>query len=532
MTWRAILIAVGLAVAPAVPKEVYAQAPGNDQRFFTGLKPVAPKTFRSFPFTPTHRAFIPDQVDLSTSMPAVGNQGEQPSCVAWAVGYAARSYYASETEHRDISKKSHIVSPAYIYNTITDDNSNCSEGTYISDALDLLKAGAVSWKDFPYKERSCRRPPEDLRGKATDFKVKKWLAIEFTNLDQIKAELATGHPVIVGIANRKAFENFRGKKPFTGSSEAVNGYHALTLTGFDEGKQVFRGINSWGRDWGDRGYFWYSYSALSQDIQEAYVMRVGEDPVAPVEPQPAPEPNYPPPSPEPNPEIVAELPSPACSSIRVDKEGGKTVLRGFVGYPQDLDAIREFATKTDMANEVELYAWPQCEVLLTLESAQGSLPPSIAGSKKRDLNEGDALVIELSTPPVDSYLHLAYIQADGSVVHLAGSDRGLTQYRPKSALKWGDGSNGSPFLKVAPPFGREMLVAISSKSPLFDEERPSVETEREFLTALRRAVLFGRNGEQPGRSISATFQLLETHSAKSNDCVDGRRQLCPRGVEK
>ena len=35
---------------------------------------------------------LPERVDLSANMPPVGDQGTQGSCVAWAVGYALKSY--------------------------------------------------------------------------------------------------------------------------------------------------------------------------------------------------------------------------------------------------------------------------------------------------------------------------------------------------------------------------------------------------------------------------------------------------------
>ena len=49
--------------------------------------------YRSFNMTPRFRAFLPAEVDLSAGFPPPGDQGQQSSCTAWAVGYALRSYY-------------------------------------------------------------------------------------------------------------------------------------------------------------------------------------------------------------------------------------------------------------------------------------------------------------------------------------------------------------------------------------------------------------------------------------------------------
>ena len=55
-----------------------------------------------------------------------------------------------------------------------------------------------------------------------------------------------------------------------------------------------------------------------------------------------------------------------------------------------------------------------------------------------------------------------------------------------------------------------MILAIASKSPLFSDDRPLVETEREFLTALRKAVIARPDPTLPERAVTAGFVVLET----------------------
>src|SRR5689334_11121609 len=63
--------------------------------------------------TPAGGNELPPSVDLSASMPAVGNQGQQQSCVAWSVAYALKSYQEKvETGKQD------LFSPSFIYNQI------------------------------------------------------------------------------------------------------------------------------------------------------------------------------------------------------------------------------------------------------------------------------------------------------------------------------------------------------------------------------------------------------------------------------
>ena len=100
--------------------------------------------------TPLFRAFLPEYVDLSGRFPVAGHQGEQGSCVGWAVGYAARSYYNSAAEGGPLLTTDEIPSPAYIYDSIWRPGHSCERGTRISDALNLLMKGAVAHAEYRY----------------------------------------------------------------------------------------------------------------------------------------------------------------------------------------------------------------------------------------------------------------------------------------------------------------------------------------------------------------------------------------------
>src|ERR1700742_1399076 len=84
--------------------------------------------YLSFPKEPVYRAYLPAEKDLSARFPAVGDQGPQGSCTAWAVGYALRSYYEGLRQGWDVADKAHQVSPASIYNRLNQDHGNCHTG--------------------------------------------------------------------------------------------------------------------------------------------------------------------------------------------------------------------------------------------------------------------------------------------------------------------------------------------------------------------------------------------------------------------
>src|SRR5258708_2614282 len=86
-----------------------------DTEYRSGLDDIDPNVAATLPVTKTYRAYIPVTADLSFKLPSPGNQGRAGSCTAWAVGYAARAYYTSTLENRDIHQRKNIVSPNYIY---------------------------------------------------------------------------------------------------------------------------------------------------------------------------------------------------------------------------------------------------------------------------------------------------------------------------------------------------------------------------------------------------------------------------------
>lgn len=518
MLARLVAIVALLAAQAGLAQFVQAQPVQEGARRATGLELLPPGEYGELPKTPLYRAFIPDRVDLSARMPPVGDQGSQGSCVGWAVGYAARSYYSAAIDGRNVSRAANIASPAYIYDSIRRPEAGCDAGSNIGRALDLLRAGAVSHADYRYDEALCRRPPPDLAGRATDFRILDWLTLDLSRLDQVKAELAMGHPVVVSMAVRTSLYDLKGRAAYRARSGEHDGFHAVAVVGYDESRQAFRAINSWGPAWGDRGYFWFDYAAFASEVREAYVMRLPQSPPPPVGPDPGPNPA---PHPEPRPQVAPEpvptppspapvaLPEVACGRLELSGPAGGRRLSGFVGSAEEFETAAGFARDEGHAFEVDLYPWPQCEAVLTLGHARATDGPRLDGDRKRRLAEGDVLRIGLETPDADSFIHLAYIQADGSVLNLTPADMALAQHRPGSRVTLGDGAEGGAVFRVGAPFGSEMLIAVSSRSPLFADTRPPVETEREFLTALRQAMLYGGGGT-PGRNIAATYQLIET----------------------
>jgi len=380
---------------------------------------------------------------------------------------------------------------------------DCSQGTYVRDALDLLKTGSVSLKDYGYSSNRCSRPSSRVQSNAKSFKIKNWLRVDHGNLDQIKAELSKKHPVVITLITNDRFNKLKGGNPWNaGPTNGRDGEaHAVTLVGYSEERQAFKFINSWGTKWGLGGFGRMTYDTFSNRVKEAYVMRIAAP--SPVVPKPKPV----------NPiELITELNELSCGNVEIQtKSDGSKQAVGYVGTDGDLKKIySKLAGKVDTVN-VDIRPWPQCETLQTLKSPLGYKSQPRIDLSQKSFVWGDALVFDITTPNFGSYLHIAYVQADGNVVNLSQAnplDLKITTANTKITL--GDGSNNGPKFTIVEPYGSEMLVVVASKSPLFQQPRPLVETERTFLTALRKAILYKPDAQSTDRIVSANFVAFET----------------------
>jgi hypothetical protein len=216
---------------------------------------------------------LPSAADLSAKMPAVGYQGQEGSCVAWATAYAMRGYEArgdvwSGIAPQDTDPKLNF-SPSFVYNQL---NHGRDAGITIPAALALLhQEGAATLADMPYVAgQYTAQPSKAALADAAHYKLATFGFISPSDLTSIKAQLVARIPVTLAI---KVYANFYALGPnqvYAGTAGTYEGGHAVTAVGYDDAKGAIKIINSWGTTWGTAGYGWISYAALNQITVEAY----------------------------------------------------------------------------------------------------------------------------------------------------------------------------------------------------------------------------------------------------------------------
>jgi hypothetical protein len=218
--------------------------------------------------------------------------------------------------------------------------------------------------------------------------------------------------------------------------------------------------------------------------------------------------------------IDSQTKSLVCARVNLNPTGGNdATLRGWVAEQNDLDAVNALARAappgTRVFSEVRLRPWPQCEALMTVSdgvSVPRGMAMTTAGHPGTEYESGSRLILQVRTPDFPSYLYVTYLPASGDAA-LLYKPRGIVPQAlpPRTTVTLGGGEDPRVF-QIGPPFGAEMVIAVATASPLFTDAIPTSATERDYLTALRKTLLYKPDATQSDRVVDASVLALTTRA--------------------
>jgi C1A family cysteine protease len=224
-------------------------------------------------------AKLPAKVDLRPTCSPVENQKELGSCTANALAGALEFLMKKDkVKFADMSRLFIYYNERVIEHSVKTDS-----GAMIRDGIKTLaKQGACSEKNWPYNiAKFAIKPAKICYTEALNYKILSYARIN--TLDEMRTCLADGYPLVFGFSVYEGFESQKvaktGVVDMPKAGEKMLGGHAVLAVGYDDVAKRFTVRNSWGADWGKKGYFTmpYDYMADRNLSDDFWTIRRGEN---------------------------------------------------------------------------------------------------------------------------------------------------------------------------------------------------------------------------------------------------------------
>lgn len=215
---------------------------------------------------------LPEKYSVENDMTPVRSQSKEGACVGFALATGVKEWQ----EQKDYSKFIEL-SPRYIYEEAKKISGHTS-GTTLRAAMKVVREKGVCEENlWPYEvpQISAKSPSADSNAKR--FKIKTYARI--TNLNELKHSLVQFGPILIGV---KVYSGMKEAKD-TGIvpnpscwNRKVLGGHALCAVGYNNKSPHFKKDghikckNSWGKDFGDKGYIYLSYKYIKANMIDAF----------------------------------------------------------------------------------------------------------------------------------------------------------------------------------------------------------------------------------------------------------------------
>lgn len=221
---------------------------------------------------------LPPKVDLREQEAMkfeILDQGQLGSCTANAI--AAAITYANYKQRMQKMNTVFVTNPFFMPSRLfiyynerrIEGNISSDSGAMIRDGIKTVnKEGACKEITWPYKiDNFATKPGKQCYDEAKKYQTLLYQRVRNYDMNYIKAVLAEGFPVIFGFSVYESFMSMAVAKtgivPMPSNKERLLGGHATLMCGYDDASKKVIVRNSWGKDWGDKGYCYMDYDYIT-----------------------------------------------------------------------------------------------------------------------------------------------------------------------------------------------------------------------------------------------------------------------------
>lgn len=193
----------------------------------------------------------------------IKHQNGSGSCVSQAV-----SYYLQVINFMETGEWTEL-SPRYLYSSVFIN----PMGSYVKDNMAMVcNSGIAEEADVPSYEYGL--PPseaymrkkddisESIKEEALTYWARNYLTWDNSNVDWYKKAILIGNGCVAcSWGNNEVWKT--GDIELPAFKEQLNWMHGVYFLGWDDKKQAFKFINSWGDKWGYGGYGWLPYKYIT-----------------------------------------------------------------------------------------------------------------------------------------------------------------------------------------------------------------------------------------------------------------------------
>ncbi|HNW58209.1 MAG TPA: C1 family peptidase [bacterium] len=255
-----------------------------DFRDYTTDHAIIHPMLKKIGLTGKRKKSLPAAVDLRAWCSQIEDQGELGSCTAQA-GASMVEYFARRTMERYTD-----VSRLFLYKVTRNlMRQKGDTGAFIRSTMGaLVLFGVPPELYWPYKEKDFdKEPPAFCYAFAQNYQAISYYRLDAAGaskeeaLEAIKTNLAAGLPAMFGFTVFSSISQAgeTGLIPYPTEGERILGGHAIMTVGYDDKLEIantnpdgpkckgaFLIRNSWGSEWGEKGYGWLPYDYLLKGL--------------------------------------------------------------------------------------------------------------------------------------------------------------------------------------------------------------------------------------------------------------------------